>query len=153
MTYLYPRITHAAIIALALLVAALSIGHADLRGDLNNDGTADALDALMILQESAGLIQTAVVTRVIDGDTIEVNLNGRLERVRYYSIDAPEPHEPGGPAAQAYNEYLTRDGVLLYPAPDGRDRDTFGRLLRNVYTPAGLWIEASLVAGGHATWR
>lgn len=91
--------------------------------------------------------------RVIDGDTIEVVIAGETERVRYYSIDAPELGEPGGCAALVANAGLVADGVVLRPGGDGRDRDSYGRLLRRVYQPDGDWIEEMLVEGGHATWR
>lgn len=90
---------------------------------------------------------------VIDGDTIEVTIDGELERVRYYSIDAPEPDEPGGEAAKQRNAELIAGGVVLKPGDDGRDRDMYDRLLRKVYTPDGTWIEELLVEEGHATWR
>ncbi len=91
--------------------------------------------------------------RVIDGDTIEVTIEGELESVRYYCIDAPEPGEPGGDPATAANITLTALGVVLKPGLDGRDRDVYGRLLRRVYQPDGDWIEALLVEQGHADWR
>ena len=37
--------------------------------------------------------EQATVTRVIDGDTIDVRLNGQTERVRYIGINSPEREE------------------------------------------------------------
>ena len=37
------------------------------------------------------------VTRVIDGDTIEVTLSGKKERVRMIGVDTPETVKPGSP--------------------------------------------------------
>ena len=52
---------------------------------------------LRSLQDSASIdclgdkkLEPAKVTDVIDGDTIEVNLNGKLEKVRYLMVDTPE---------------------------------------------------------------
>jgi micrococcal nuclease len=44
---------------------------------------------------------SGTVTRVIDGDTIEVQLSSGPIRVRLNSIDSPEKDQPWGPQAQA----------------------------------------------------
>jgi endonuclease YncB( thermonuclease family) len=43
---------------------------------------------------------SGTVTRVIDGDTIEVQLSSGPIRVRMHSIDTPEKDQPWGPEAQ-----------------------------------------------------
>ena len=148
------------LIVLIIVVLAVVAGEcngqqasARLTGDVDGDGQTTALDALLILQDVAGLRVYVKEVTVIDGDTIEVRLDGETERVRYYSIDAPELAEPGGQAARAANGRLTAQGVVLRPGGDGRDRDSYGRLLRRVFQPDGDWIEAMLVEGGYATWR
>jgi endonuclease YncB( thermonuclease family) len=47
-------------------------------------------------------VLTGVVTRVVDGDTIDVKLSSGPIRVRLYGIDAPESTQPGGGEATAY---------------------------------------------------
>ena len=49
---------------------------------------------------------TALVMRVLDGDTIEVLYRGLPEKVRYLDVWAPEPDEEGGPEATAYTASL-----------------------------------------------
>lgn len=84
------------------------------------------------------------VTRVIDGDTIEIDLNGRRERVRYIGIDTPEtvhPNrgvEPYGLAASAANRRLV-EGRKVRLELDVEKRDRYGRLL------AYIWVEDILV--------
>jgi endonuclease YncB( thermonuclease family) len=90
----------------------------------------------------------AVVMEVIDGDTIEVQLEGKRETVRYYGIDTPEREEPCYEEAKKHNEELTDRHVLLMA--DARDRDSGGRLLRYVFTLDGTSIDAALVAEGFA---
>ncbi|ENH97228.1 nuclease [Gracilibacillus halophilus YIM-C55.5] len=82
---------------------------------------------------------TAQVTRVVDGDTIEVNRNGNEERVRLLLVDTPEtkhpdlPVQPFGPEASAFaKEILTGENVQL--EFDGPKRDHYDRLL------AYIWI-------------
>jgi endonuclease YncB( thermonuclease family) len=47
-----------------------------------------------------------LVTRVIDGDTIEVAMNGKREIVRYILIDAPEMGTKAGERAKEANRRL-----------------------------------------------
>ena len=93
-------------------------------------------------------LPTAVVLNVIDGDTIEVQVEGQRETVRYYGIDTPERDEPCYEEAKQRNEELAGRHVLL--VADARDRDSGGRLLRYVFTLAGYSVDASLVAEGFA---
>jgi micrococcal nuclease len=91
-------------------------------------------------------LPAAVVMEVIDGDTIEVQLEGKRETVRYYGVDTPERQEPCYEEAKKRNEELTDRHVLLLA--DARDRDSGGRLLRYVFTLEGSSIDAALVAEG-----
>jgi endonuclease YncB( thermonuclease family) len=93
-------------------------------------------------------LPTAVVIEVIDGDTIEVQLEGKRETVRYYGIDTPDREEPCYEEAKERNEELAGRHVLLMA--DARDRDSGGRLLRYVFTLDGYSIDAALVAEGFA---
>lgn len=101
---------------------------------------------------------TAVVERVIDGDTIVVRLDGRDERVRYVGIDTPETVKPDapvecyGPAAHDLNaRLLDRDGDRVTLRFDRELRDRYGRLLAYVYRASdGLFVNAQLVRAGAA---
>src|SRR3990172_11152403 len=78
------------------------------------------------------------VLRVIDGDTIEVSLNGRSYTVRYIGIDTPEtvdpnrPVQPFGPEASLKNKELV-SGKTVRLEKDVSETDRYGRLLRFVY--------------------
>ncbi len=103
------------------------------------------------LQPPDGL-QPATVLEVIDGDTINVRIGGREERVRYYGVDTPERGERCFAEATGRNEALAGGRVLLLP--DARERDDFGRLLRYVFTEEGVSLEARLIAEGlGVAWR
>ncbi|NVB36200.1 thermonuclease family protein [Pseudenhygromyxa sp. WMMC2535] len=92
----------------------------------------------------------AVVARVIDGDTVE--LEGG-ERVRYLMIDAPESTDPaavecwGPEAAQANTDLVEGQTVSL--RYDVECEDTYGRLLAYVELK-GRVINELLVERGHA---
>lgn len=96
--------------------------------------------------------EKAVVTRVIDGDTIEIEGG---ERVRYLGIDTPEiaydsqPTQPFGIEATNRNKELV-EGKTVYLQKGTRNVDEYGRLLRYVYTDDGTFVNAELVAEGLA---
>jgi micrococcal nuclease len=79
---------------------------------------------------------TAVVTRVVDGDTVELD-NGKT--VRLIGIDTPEVHggiECGGAQASAYMERVaTGRAVSVHTDPTQDTYDRYGRLL--AYLDAG----------------
>jgi micrococcal nuclease len=100
---------------------------------------------------------TGVVTRVVDGDTVAVRIDGADRRVRYIGVDTPETVKQGTPvqcfgkAASAYNHRLV-DGQSVRLRFDAERRDQYGRLLAYVYRSRdGLFVNAALVRGGYAT--
>jgi micrococcal nuclease len=107
-----------------------------------------------VLDAQPGLYR---VTQVIDGDTIEVSIDNRLERVRLLGIDTPETHDPRKPVqcfgevAAAYAEgMLDGKNVRLEPDPQNSDRDKYQRLLRYVYLSDGTLVNAQLIREGYA---
>jgi micrococcal nuclease len=97
----------------------------------------------------------AQVLRVVDGDTIQVRLDGGgVERVRYIGIDTPESVKPDTPVqcyakkASHYNASLV-DGRAVTLRLDAEQRDRYGRLLAYVYT-ARAFVNRVLVARGYA---
>lgn len=103
-----------------------------------------------------GRSASAVVTRVVDGDTIEVRLGRGSEKVRYIGIDTPESVKPGTPvqcfakAAAAENRHLVK-GRRVTLRFDAERRDRYGRLLAYVNREQdGLFVNAALVRLGYA---
>ncbi len=91
-----------------------------------------------------GDAQPATLRRVIDGDTIEVDLGGQVETVRLILIDTPETKKPNSPVecfgaeATAFTtSVLTGYGGRLYLEKDVSERDQYGRLLRYVWLDLG----------------
>ncbi len=78
------------------------------------------------------------VTRVVDGDTIEVRLEGRSEDVRLIGVDTPETVKPDTPV-QCFGERASRftkrrlTGRRVRLVFGVERRDVYGRLLAYVY--------------------
>ena len=100
------------------------------------------------------LFEEVLISRVIDGDTVELE-NG--ERVRYLGIDTPETVHPSkpvecyGPEASERNKELV-EGKIVTLMRDGPDTDQYDRLLRYVFVD-GTFVNGDLVWGGYAYAR
>lgn len=92
--------------------------------------------------------ETARVVRVIDGDTIDVNLNGQEQRVRYIGMNTPERDEPCYSEARRANDALV-SGQTVRLVRDQSETDRYGRLLRYIYV-GDVFVNERLVAEGWA---
>jgi micrococcal nuclease len=95
------------------------------------------------------------LVHIIDGDTIKVNVNGKMETVRYLLIDTPESKNPKT-CVQLYakeaflrNSELVKSGKLTLEYEQGNTRDSYGRLLAYVFVD-GESIQATLLKEGYA---
>ncbi len=79
--------------------------------------------------------QEAYVTKIIDGDTIGVTIDGKYYKVRFIGINCPEytkEIEPYGKEATEYtNEKLYNKTIYLQK--DVTDTDDYDRLLRYIW--------------------
>jgi micrococcal nuclease len=96
----------------------------------------------------------AYVVRAIDGDTIEVQLDGDREDVRYIGVDTPETVKPGTPvqcfghrAADFNRRLITHRRLRLVFGVERRD--AYGRLLAYAYI-GHRFVNAELVRRGFA---
>jgi endonuclease YncB( thermonuclease family) len=88
------------------------------------------------LSLTAAVPDDAVVTRIIDGDTIAVNVGGEVENVRLIGIDTPEIGECGyAEAIEALATLLEGRPIQLTSDPAVVDRDHYDRLLRHLWIP------------------
>lgn len=79
--------------------------------------------------------QMAKVTKVIDGDTIKVDIDGEIYKVRFIGINCPEIGENeefyGKEAYEFSKEKL--DDKVIFLQKDVSETDKYGRLLRYVW--------------------
>jgi micrococcal nuclease len=93
--------------------------------------------------------EEAVVTKITDGDSIEVDVKGVAFRVRYIGIDAPEMSgEPLGEEARAANLALA-GGKRIVMIRDLSEADRYGRLLRHVFAD-GVFVNREMARMGMA---
>jgi micrococcal nuclease len=125
-------------------------------------GAAIACAVLVAVLAGVGLTQgpasvralEGTVVKVVDGDTIHVRLDGRVEKVRYIGVNTPELHhptkgeEPGGREAAALNRELVAERRVRLEL-DVQERDRYGRLLAYVWV-GDVMVNAELVRRGYA---
>jgi micrococcal nuclease len=105
-----------------------------------------------------GVVETnAVIESVVDGDTIDVTIDGRDERVRLIGIDTPETKKPNtpvecfGPEATDFIESLLPAGTGVRIERDVVGRDDYGRLLGYIYRgDDGIFVNYEIVRQGFA---
>ncbi|MDR1204985.1 MAG: thermonuclease family protein [Peptococcaceae bacterium] len=96
------------------------------------------------------------VTRVVDGDTLVVDVDGTEEHVRLIGVDTPESVHPDkernvpyGAVASDFTKKLAEDKTVTLEL-DVQERDRYGRLLAYVYLD-GVMLNKTLLSEGHAT--
>jgi len=113
--------------------------------------------------------QKTTVTRIIDGDVIQIIYGGVEKRVRLIGIDAPESRidrkalkDAGmsdhdidaivemGAKAKAYVNSLIKRGVFITIEFDIKEKDRYGRLLCYVYLSNGKMLNEEIVKAGYA---
>src|SRR5260221_11641408 len=74
-------------------------------------------------------LEQVQITRVVDGDTIEVNLNSKVEKVRFLGINTPETVDPRKPvecfgpeASQETKKLLAGQVVVLEKDTEDKDK-------------------------------
>lgn len=110
------------------------------------------------------------VTKVFDGDTFEVLIAGKKEKVRMLGIDTPESYDSdklnsdaertkrdkatikklGRLSTNFTKSLIENKKVLLETRPEDDDKDKYGRLLRYVYLPDGTLVNKKIVEEGYA---
>jgi len=132
-----------AVALLIVLVAILLFGGDDEGG--GSSGRVPATGAKELRGE---------VSRVVDGDTIEVEIGGAEDDVRLIGVDTPESVKPGEPvqcfgleASEFTKDLLEGEDVRL--EFDRERRDVYDRLLAYVYL-RDLFVNAELVSEGYA---
>ena len=104
---------------------------------------------------------TGTVTRVVDGDTVDVRVDAKVERIRIIGLDTPETVDPRkavqcfGREASAHAKELLPLGtvVTLESDPTQDRRDKYGRMLAFILFETGPGITANfteaMIAGGY----
>lgn len=110
-----------------------------------------------ITEESVRRGPLYLVTRVIDGDTLDVEKDGMPVRVRLIGIDTPETVDPrrsvgcfGREASQKASQLLLGNMVYLRQDPTQGDYDKYKRMLAYVFLPDNTLVNEKMIREGYA---
>lgn len=114
-------------------------------------------------QASALLVPTVAkrilykVLKVTDGDTINVEIDGKSNAIRLIGIDTPETVDPRKPvqcygkeASDEAKELLSGKSVSLEDDATQGDKDKYNRLLRYIYLEDGTSVNKYMISEGYA---
>ncbi len=108
------------------------------------------------IKMASPVAKTYLVTRVIDGDTIDVSINQKNVRVRLIGINTPETVDPRRPvecfgqeASKKAKELLLNKMVSLEMDISQSDKDKYGRLLRYVRV-GDVFVNLEMITQGFA---
>lgn len=93
-------------------------------------------------------------SRVVDGDTIIVNIDGKKERIRLIGVDTPETKHPSKPVqyfgkeATAFTKSMV-EGKKVMLGYDYQLRDRYDRLLAYVYLEDETFLNAEIIKQGY----
>lgn len=98
-----------------------------------------------------------LVTKIVDGDTIDVNIDGKITRLRLIGMNTPETVDPRKPvecfgkeASAKAKELLLNKKVKLEADSSQDNIDKYGRLLRYVSREDGLFYNKWMIENGYA---
>lgn len=97
-----------------------------------------------------------IVSRVVDGDTLEIVVNGEKQKIRLIGVNTPETVDPRRPVqcfgkeASVFAEKLLSGQLVRLETDSSQgDIDKYGRLLRYVYLSDGRLFNQELIASGY----
>jgi micrococcal nuclease len=97
------------------------------------------------------------VVKVVDGDTVDVDIDGKTERIRIIGINTPETVDPrklvecfGKEASARAKQLLDGKSVRLEADPSQGERDKYDRLLRFVFLEDGTDFGNTMIKDGYA---
>lgn len=97
------------------------------------------------------------VVKVVDGDTIHIEMDGKKETVRLIGMNTPETVDPRRPvecfgkeASAKAKELLDGQRVRIETEASQGERDKYGRLLGYVTREDGLFFNNYMISEGYA---
>jgi len=111
----------------------------------------------------------AKVVKIVDGDTLKVIVNSKIEKVRLIGIDTPEIHKNRraklqskklktdlseiiqmGKEAKKFVSSIVKKGEKIFLETDVQERDRYGRILAYVWLKDGSMLNEKIICNGYA---
>src|SRR5262249_1038545 len=131
-----------------------------------------SLFVLLLPSRSFAGREPATIIRAVDGDTLEVSLNGHPEKIRLIGVDTPEVHvskklhrdsarthqdeatiKALGQRAWDFTKSLVHAGDQVQLEYGQEPRDKYHRILAFVWLPDGRMLNETIMCEGYANAR
>lgn len=92
------------------------------------------------------------IEKIIDGDSVEANIRGKREQIRFIGIDAPElSQKPWGKRSKKFMEDLiAASGWQARIEYDVEKRDKYNRILAYLWSRDNKLINEEMLSNGYA---
>lgn len=107
-------------------------------------------------KENIKNIELYKIITVVDGDTVKIYINNKLESIRMIGLDTPETVDPrkevqcfGLEASKKAKEILEGKSVILEKDESQGERDKYGRLLLYLYLEDGTFFNKWMIENGY----
>lgn len=145
-----------ALLAAAMIAMSGCGGAEDMdKGDEALQTSSVDAGAVSLDSEDAALSAAYDVVRVVDGDTLVLDMDGTQEKIRLIGVDTPESVHPNAAKNVAYGKIASQyskellEGKAVQLEYDVQERDKYGRVLAYVYLDGQMYNKL-LLAEGHA---
>lgn len=127
--------------------------------EVKSEDNKESIQAETAVQEpqNESLEQLYSVLSVVDGDTVQIEIDGKEETLRLIGINTPETVDPRKPvecfgkeASNKAKELLTGKSVQLEADSTQGERDKYNRLLRYVILGDGTNFNKKMIEDGYA---
>ncbi len=133
------------------------VNSSDSQSEEENENSLSQPESEKEEEETSPLLEEKfLVTKVVDGDTIDISMNGKTERIRLIGLNTPELNTGGTPACLAVEAKDKATGMLLGKKvtiesdPTQSNRDKYDRLLRYVFLENGTHFNEWIIKEGYA---
>ncbi|MDP2156119.1 MAG: thermonuclease family protein [Nitrospirota bacterium] len=96
--------------------------------------------------------KSVYIEKVVDGDSVEANIRGKKEQIRFIGIDAPElSQKPWGKRSRKFlEELISASGWQVRIEYDVEKRDKYDRILAYLWGRDHKLINEEMLSNGYA---
>lgn len=127
----------------------------------SDNGATDASNSEQAGEVKAEATDNSVVyysiTSVVDGDTVKIDIDGKITTFRLIGMNTPEVVDPRTPvqcfgqeASNKAKELLSNQKVRIEKDPASGEVDKYGRSLAYIYREDGLFFNKHMIEQGYA---
>ncbi len=122
------------VIGTIIIILLVGITGAERKNNTVQEGAIDNIISTAKVNKDKYI--KATVVRVVDGDTVIANVDGKDKRIRFIGVNTPESTtriEEYGKEASNYTKGILTENLTIYLEKDISETDKYDRLLRYIW--------------------